>query len=479
MQTLEQQGETAHRTASDFFETLAGHAGAQLMAFVEKKWDTRDPVSFLTLRTRYLDDALTNRSPAIHQVVILASGMDACAFRLDSLADCVVWEFDVSQTMLDRKKRVLFKMQPRRRAKAASTSDASGSPRAGRRRLLILQNDDKSSNDQRLLAAAQELPEQDQRLRSVRQRSLRPQQERRNLRRRLFRHGDLEKLGSGAFVQYSGLTSAYLRAAESARDDRIIEDRFAEALAGDAAVQLMALAANKWGANQDDAMNLMAIRTRYLDEALAHRNKATKQVVVLAAGMDARAYRLDALEGCNVFELDVSNEILERKQRILREMSAHPIAHKVHHIAADLTNDAWDAALVACGFNPNQPTFWCLEGLLYFLDYGSNIKVLKTIDALSATGSQFWADLCGGAASESPLGSTHAIKYVEDHPRDGILSLLHWDLHDVVAMDQPGNHFGRDWTPMKKSKGDGNNEVVLPWYFVQGKKLANRPPVHI
>jgi methyltransferase (TIGR00027 family) len=292
-------------------------------------------------------------------------------------------------------------------------------------------------------------------------------------------HDDLEKLGAGAFVHYSGLTSAYLRAAESARDDRIIEDRFAEAFAGDAAAQLMALASNKWGTNYEDAMNLMAIRTRYLDEALTHRNKSIKQVVVLAAGMDARAYRLDALEGCNVFELDVSNEILERKQRILREMSAHPIAHKVHHIAADLANDAWDAALVARGFNPNQPTFWCLEGLLYFLDYGSNIKVLKTIDALSATGSQFWVDLCGGAGSESPMGEAHAIKYVEDRPREGILSLLHWDLHDVVAMDQPGTHFGREWTPMKKSKGDGNSEAVLPWYFVQGKKPANRPPVHI
>lgn len=289
-------------------------------------------------------------------------------------------------------------------------------------------------------------------------------------------HAGLDKMGQQAVVHYSGLTSAYLRAAESSRPDRIIDDRFAEQLAGDEGSQLMAFV-NKWGASQDDVMNLMAIRTRYLDEALNNRSKNIHQVVILASGMDARAYRLESLADCHVLELDQSSDIFERKKRILQEMQARPIAKKLDYIDSNLSDDMWDKALVAKGFDPKQPTFWCLEGLLYYLDYGSIVKVLKTINALSATGSQLWADMCGFVATEGEaIGDAPAMKFGEDNPKDGVLSLIHWDLDVEAALDQPGTHFGRDWEPVKKSAGQ-EGEQVVPWFFVAGKKPAANPNV--
>jgi methyltransferase (TIGR00027 family) len=271
------------------------------------------------------------------------------------------------------------------------------------------------------------------------------------------------------FVQLTGLATAYLRAAESARPDRLINDPFAEKLAGDVASQFMSFV-SKWGPSSESAMDMLAIRTRYLDEALIHRNQDISQIVILAAGMDSRAYRLEALKGCHVLEVDQSQEYMDQKKRTLQEMAAEPIAKKVDCIVADLANDAWQTQLVASGFNPKQPTFWCLEGLLYYLDRSSIVNVLETMDALSATDSQFWVDMCGKSTLESDQFGVQGLKFGEDNPKEGILSRIHWDLDIVASFDQPGAHFGREWEPLKLSE---NSNDVLQWFFLLGKKPPN------
>lgn len=269
------------------------------------------------------------------------------------------------------------------------------------------------------------------------------------------------------FVQLTGLATAYLRAAESARPDRIINDPFAEQLAGNVGSQLVSVASSRWGPSHDGAMDMLAIRTRYLDEALANRNKNITQVVILASGMDTRAYRLESLKNCHVLEIDQSQEYLDQKKRTLQNMDAKPIAEKLDYITADLAHDMWQTDLLARGFNPNQPTFWCLEGLLYYLERSSIVKVLETVNALSPPGSQFWADMCGQATRKSDEFGVHGLKYGEDNPKDGVLSIIGWDLDVVASFGDAGTHFGRDWEPLKLA--EDSNEL-LQWWLVAGTK---------
>lgn len=278
-----------------------------------------------------------------------------------------------------------------------------------------------------------------------------------------------------SFVQFTGLATAYLRAAESSRPDRIINDRFAEALAGDVGAQFLAFV-NKWGPSQENAVDMLAIRTRYLDEALSHKSQVISQVVLLAAGMDTRAFRLDALRGAHVFEIDQSSDMLEQKQRVFQSMDAAPVAAKIDYIVSDLAADAWELELQTHGFDATKPTFWCMEGLLYYLDRSSIVKLLKTVDAHSAPGSELWVDMCGASAlKEHQLGKMQGLKFGEDNPIDGILSILHWDLRVVASFDKPGTHFGRAWEPLKLSNDpNDDDENVLQWCFISGTKPAHQ-----
>jgi methyltransferase (TIGR00027 family) len=278
-----------------------------------------------------------------------------------------------------------------------------------------------------------------------------------------------------SFVHFTGFATAYFRAAESCRPDRIINDPFAEKLAGDTGAQFLSLL-SRWGPSQDSAMDMLAIRTRYLDEVLAKRNPAILQVVNLACGMDSRAFRLDAMRGCHVFELDRSEDTLSHKQRTLCELGAEAKAKKVDYIVADLASDAWEQALFAHGFEPTQPTFWIMEGLLYYLDRSSIVKLLKAVDAHSAPGSQLSVDMCGQSTISSERFGIEGLKFGEDNPTGGILSLLYWDLKVVASFDEPGTHFGREWTPLPLS--DDSSES-LKWFIVEGSKPAHRdaPPV--
>jgi len=270
-------------------------------------------------------------------------------------------------------------------------------------------------------------------------------------------------------VQFTGYATAYLRAAENARPDRIVEDPFAEKLAGDVAAQFQSLL-SRWGPSQDSVMDMLAIRTRYLDEALAKRNSNITQIVNLACGMDSRAFRLDALSGCHVFEIDQSEEMLSHKQRVFQESGAQAKARNVEYIVADLANDMWEQQLTSRGFDAKKPTFWIMEGLLYYLDRSSIVKLLKTVDAQSATGSQLWVDMCGESTVNSEQFGHQMLKFGENNPIEGILSLMHWNLGIVASLGEPGTFFGREWTPIPLSS---DSDEVLTWSIIEGSKPAH------
>jgi methyltransferase (TIGR00027 family) len=135
------------------------------------------------------------------------------------------------------------------------------------------------------------------------------------------------------------------------------------------------------------AMNeQIAVRTRYFDDFFtAATASGIRQAVILASGLDTRAYRLDWPAGTVVYEID-QPEVIAFKTRTLADLGAEPTATR-RTVAVDLRDD-WPAALRAAGFDSGVSTAWSAEGLLVYLPPEAQDRLFDEITALSAPGSR-------------------------------------------------------------------------------------------
>lgn len=130
----------------------------------------------------------------------------------------------------------------------------------------------------------------------------------------------------------------------------------------------------------------MAARTKYFDAFLQDCVAAgIRQIVILASGLDARAYRLPWPEGTVVFDLDQA-AVIDFKAATMRALAARPTA-EVRNVGVDLRDD-WPAALAAHGFEPGAMTAWIAEGLLMYLPPDAQDRLFDHINALSPAGSR-------------------------------------------------------------------------------------------
>jgi methyltransferase (TIGR00027 family) len=190
---------------------------------------------------------------------------------------------------------------------------------------------------------------------------------------------------------------AAARAVATKADNPLINDQFAEPLVRAVGVDFL----TRWAAgdlagadvDEDDSSwklqqmpDAMAARTRFFDAFFHEATQAgIRQAVILASGLDARAYRLDWPTDTTVFEVD-QPEVIAFKTRTLAELGATPTTDR-RTVAIDLRND-WPAALVEAGFDRSQPTAWIAEGLLGYLPPEAQDRLLDNISALSADGSR-------------------------------------------------------------------------------------------
>lgn len=130
----------------------------------------------------------------------------------------------------------------------------------------------------------------------------------------------------------------------------------------------------------------MACRTRFYDQFFLDATRGgIGQAVILASGLDARAYRLPWPAGTVVYEVDMP-EVIEFKTATLSDLGAEPTAER-RTVAVDLRDD-WAAALQAAGFDAGAPTAWSAEGLLVYLPDDAQDALFDKITTLSAPGSQ-------------------------------------------------------------------------------------------
>src|SRR6201997_1559732 len=212
--------------------------------------------------------------------------------------------------------------------------------------------------------------------------------------------GDTWDLASSVGATATMVAAA--RAVASRADRPLINDQFAEPLVRAVGVDLLTRLATGEGHPDDlndahdgatgsaGAMSRMAdnmaVRTKFFDEFFLGATKAgIKQVVILASGLDSRAYRLPWPAGTVVYEVD-QPQVVEFKSRTLAELGAAPTADR-RVVAIDLRDD-WPTALRAAGFDAAQPTAWSAEGLLGYLPPEAQDRLLDTITELSAPGSR-------------------------------------------------------------------------------------------
>lgn len=138
----------------------------------------------------------------------------------------------------------------------------------------------------------------------------------------------------------------------------------------------------------------MAVRTKYFDDYFtAATGNGVRQAVILASGLDSRAYRLPWPAGTVVYEID-QPKVIEFKTQTLADIGAEPTAtHRT--VGIDLRED-WPAELAAAGFDPALPTAWLAEGLLIYLPPAAQDRLFDQITALSPPGSTVGTEYAPG-----------------------------------------------------------------------------------
>ncbi len=186
---------------------------------------------------------------------------------------------------------------------------------------------------------------------------------------------------------------AMQRAMASQGPDALLDDPWADplvrAVGEDTFIKLLDGA---HGNNGDPLLNRQAVnhqitvRTRFFDDFfLQATGSGIRQAVIVASGLDTRAYRLPWPAGTVVYEID-QPEVIEFKTRTLAGLGAEPTAQR-RTVAIDLRDD-WPSALAAAGLDTGEPTAWSAEGLLVYLPPDAQDRLFDNIVALSAPGSR-------------------------------------------------------------------------------------------
>lgn len=194
-------------------------------------------------------------------------------------------------------------------------------------------------------------------------------------------------------VGFTALAVCAARALDAALDPPLANDDFAKGFVVAAGEPNLIAAVADTDLTSATAFNAqwVGVRTRFFDDFFIRASQSgARQAVILAAGLDCRAYRLAWPAGHTLFEVD-QPRVLEFKQQVLDQRGAVASTRRVA-IATDLRED-WVGALIAAGFDPDRPTAWALEGLLPYLPGTAQDTLFEKLHELSAVGSQVAAEL--------------------------------------------------------------------------------------
>ncbi|XP_077223893.1 leucine carboxyl methyltransferase [Tasmannia lanceolata] len=237
----------------------------------------------------------------------------------------------------------------------------------------------------------------------------------------------------------------------------VIHDPVAEILAGETYLR------NLYDKMREDQIKkarevsgvILAVRTLWFDSkleaALASFHGREAQVVLLGAGMDARAYRLSCLKESTVFEVDFP-KLLQTKAALLQAATGSNehqnltmTAKSLIRVAADIRDDDWLEKLHRSGFVAETNTVWVLEGILYYLSHPHAMEVLKSIAAYCAlTNTVLLADFMNKSSTTLSHSTFH---FYSDWP-DHLLPSLGFPHVNLSQIGDPDANFGLIHDPL-------------------------------
>jgi methyltransferase (TIGR00027 family) len=265
--------------------------------------------------------------------------------------------------------------------------------------------------------------------------------------------------------------TAAVRARESAREDHLFKDPWATDLAGPEGLAWIEQ-------RRLDSVLPIVLRTRFFDDFLQRITTvdAVRQVVLMAAGLDTRVFRLPWPDQLRWFELDQA-PVLEHKERVLGSALAGPNCQR-RTIAADL-NSAWEPALIEAGFEPGEPSCWLLEGFLFYLPVQSLTALLERAMRLATPGSWIGFDIINSLTLTSPMTKSWVemqaqsgapwIGTMDDPP--AFLAARQWNAN-LTSPGDPDANYGRWPYPAIPTTMPGMPHL----WFVTGWKDARQAP---
>jgi methyltransferase (TIGR00027 family) len=204
-------------------------------------------------------------------------------------------------------------------------------------------------------------------------------------------------------------------------------------------------------------VNFQGARTRYFDNYFLRAAEAgVRQVVILAAGLDSRAYRLAWPDGTTIFELD-RPQVLDFKREVLAEQGATPNADR-REIAIDLRED-WPQALRDSGFDPSKPSAWIAEGLLIYLPAAAQQQLFTGIDALASAGSHVAVEDGAPMPAEAFTAAVEAERAAQAEGDERVFFQLVYNERHAPAEEWFGEH---GWKAVATPLADYLNEVGRP-----------------
>ncbi|MCV7381389.1 SAM-dependent methyltransferase [Mycobacterium alsense] len=212
-------------------------------------------------------------------------------------------------------------------------------------------------------------------------------------------------------VGYTALLVAGWRALHAASPRPLVRDEYAKLFIDASGDPYLAGALANPGTSEDETAfpRLYGVQTRFFDDFFTSAGGAgIRQAVIIAAGLDSRAYRLDWPDGTTVFEVDLP-KVLEFKSRVLGERGATPKARRVE-VAADLRTE-WSRTLEAGGFDTETPSAFSVEGVLPYLTDEAQNTLFTRISGLSAPGSRIAIGALGSRLDREQLSALET-----DHP---------------------------------------------------------------
>jgi len=253
---------------------------------------------------------------------------------------------------------------------------------------------------------------------------------------------------------------AAVRAQWSKQANPLFNDPWAAALAGQEGLEWL----ERRIVDNNVDFRAVVIRTRFFDDFLLRITTQyhIRQVVLVASGLDTRAFRLAWPEGTCLFELD-RPQVLQFKDRVLSSVGVKPCCRH-HAIGVDLEG-SWTDALSLAGFDPQQRSVWVLEGLFSYLSESSVLRLLDIVTAMATPGSWLGFEaLSHDTVTSAAARLWEEVAAVQLHfgtnEPEALLTLRGWT-PTVLQFGEEGADFGRWLAPVVPRSSMSSDRTFL------------------